>query len=117
MVLPKLPDNSSTRHESSPIGPPKHDDATRGAPKDASGVVDNSSRNTPEHSLAILQKEHAAPCNLLLQQDKFAKFFEEKLAKKDQDALIKTEKIMKTKHLEEKKRIRNGTASDKDKHI
>jgi hypothetical protein len=55
-------------------------------------------------------------CNLLLQRDKFAKKLEEKLAKKDQDALVKTEK-MKTKHLEEKKRIRNDTASDKDKHM
>jgi hypothetical protein len=84
--------------------------------QDASGVVDNSSRNTPEHFLAILQKEHTATCNLLLQQDKFAKNLEEKLAKKDQDALIKTGK-MKTKHLEEKKRIRNDTASDKDNHM
>jgi hypothetical protein len=102
MVLPKLPDNSSTRDESSPNGPPRPDDATSGAPDDASGVVDNSSRNTPEHFLAILQKEHAATCNLLLQRDKSAKKFEEKLAKKNQDALIKSEK-MKTKHLEKKK--------------
>jgi predicted transposase YbfD/YdcC len=77
------------------------------------GVVDKANWNTPEHFLAILQKEHAATCNLLLQRDKFAKKLEDKLAKKDQDALVKTEK-MKTKHREEKKRIRNDTASDKD---
>jgi hypothetical protein len=116
VVLPKLPDNSFTRDESSPNGPPTPDDATHGAPEDASGVVDKSNWNTPEHFLAILQKEHAVTCNLLLQKDKFAKKLEEKLAKKDQDALAKTEK-MKTKHLEEKKRIRNDAASDKDKHM
>jgi hypothetical protein len=48
-----------------------------------------------------------------LQRDKFAKKLEEKSAKKDQDVLVKTEK-MKTKHREEKKRIRNDMASDKD---
>jgi hypothetical protein len=43
----------------------------------------------------------------------FANKLEEKLAKKDQDALAKTEK-MKTKHREEKKRIQEDMASDKD---
>jgi hypothetical protein len=48
-----------------------------------------------------------------VQRDKFAKKLQEKLAKKDQDTLAKTEK-MKTKHHEEKKRIRNDMASDND---
>jgi hypothetical protein len=66
-------------------------------------VVDKSKWNTPEHFLAVLQKQHAVTCNLLVQRDKFAKKLEEKLAKnKKQDALAKTEK-MKTKHREEKK--------------
>jgi hypothetical protein len=60
-----------------------------------------------------LQKEHVCTsCNLLGQSEKLAKKLEEKLAKKDQDALAKTER-MKTNHREEKKRIRNNTASDK----
>jgi hypothetical protein len=80
----------------------RSDDATRGAPEDASGVVDKSNWNTPEQCLAILEKEHTVTCNLLLQRDKFAKKLEEKLVKKDQDALVKTEN-MKTKHLQEKK--------------
>jgi hypothetical protein len=116
MVLPKLPDNSSTHDESSPNGPPRPNNTTRGAPEDASGVIDKSNWNTPEHFLAILQKEHTVTCNHILQRDKFAKKLEEELAKKDQNALVKTEK-MKTKHLEERKRIRNDTASGKDKHM
>jgi hypothetical protein len=56
MVLPKLPDNSSTRKESSPNGPPRPDGATRRAPEDANSVVDISKWKTPEDFLAVLQK-------------------------------------------------------------
>jgi hypothetical protein len=50
-----------------------------------------------------------------VQRDKFDKKLEEKLAKKDQeDALANKTEKMKTEHREEKKRIRNDTASDKD---
>jgi hypothetical protein len=56
MVLPKLPDNSSTRDESSPNGPPRPDGATRRAPEDANSVVDKSKWNATEHFLAVLQK-------------------------------------------------------------
>jgi hypothetical protein len=111
MVDPTPPNNSSPGDDT-----PANDTPNDGAPpaehEEAVNVNEISDANIWEQYLILESEEHTRTRNLLKKSQNETKKLEGQLAKKDLDTLGKLE-AMKTKHREEKKRIRNDMNSDK----